>query len=279
MKFRVGDRVVYRAVDSGNTDLDGWAGTVIYVDGTQAPYTVRFDEYYHGGITDERCPPRGGVRRAAAGGDDWFCREENLSPLGVRRKVRRGGGRPKGTAARERSEGEDAEGEEAEGCADVEGHTKKQEEKDMARGIERHKWTAEEDAVIREMLEGGSSVVDICDRLGVDMVTMKNRLYALRKADPTFPRCMKRQGRSDVAAEGGSDVAACGNGDVAACGSGDVPTGTLGELEQALADTLADVTRERDEALAELDSAKKKLLDAEEDQDELRRELVFESVG
>ena len=280
MKFKIGDRVAYRAVDSGNTDLDGWVGTVVYVDSTSAPYTVRFDQFYRDGITDGRCPTRGGVRQPASGGHDWFCREENLTPLGVRRKVRRGGGRPKGTAARERNEdeggtepshplrgsspggralGEDEPlppGEVSQNVTKKAFMTKKQEEKDMARGIKGHEWTAAEDAVIREMPEGGSSVIDVCDRLGVDMVTMKNRLYALRKADPTFPRCM-RMGRpsasepqtSDVPdgvmlPQGGSDVP-CGR-DAAADG-GDVPTGTLGELEQVLADQLEAVTKERDE--------------------------------
>jgi hypothetical protein len=89
VKFKIGDRVAYRAVDSGNTDLDGWVGTVVYVDGTLAPYTVRFDQFYRDGITDGRCPARGGVRQPASGGHDWFCREENLSPLGVRKRVKR----------------------------------------------------------------------------------------------------------------------------------------------------------------------------------------------
>lgn len=251
MKFKIGDRVAYRAVDSGNTDLDGWVGTVVYVDGTSAPYTVRFDNFYRGGIIDGRCPVRGGVRPVANGGYDWFCREENLTPLGVRKRVRRTrGGRATSPSTETKQEREGPS------------HTK-QEEKDMARGIKGHEWTAAEDAVIREMLEGGSSVIDVCDRLGVDMVAMKNHLHALRKADPTFPRCMKRQGGSDVAADGGSevpcerDVAADGGSDVAAeGGSGDVPTGALGELEQALADALADVTAQRDELQRELKAAR-----------------------
>lgn len=250
MKFKIGDRVAYRAVDSGNTDLDGWVGTVVYVDSTSAPYTVRFDNFYRDGITDGRCPARGGVRQPASGGHDWFCREENLTPLGVRKRVKRTrGGRATSPSTEAKQEREEPS------------HIK-QEEKDMAKGIKGHEWTAAEDAVIREMLEGGSSVIDVCDRLGVDMVTMKNRLYALRKADPTFPRCMKTGRPSasepqtsdvpcerDVAADGGSDVAAEG-------GSGDVSTGKLGELEQVLAEALADVTAQRDELQRELKAAR-----------------------
>jgi transposase-like protein len=107
----------------------------------------------------------------------------------------------------------------------------------MARGIKGHEWTAAEDAVIREMLEGGSSVIDVCDRLGVDMVTMKNRLYALRKADPTFPRCMKT-GRPSASESQTSDVP-CERDVAAEGGSGDDSTGKLGELEQVLAEALA----------------------------------------
>jgi uncharacterized protein (DUF3084 family) len=160
----------------------------------------------------------------------------------------------------------------------------------MARGIKGHEWTAAEDAVIREMPEGGSSVIDVCDRLGVDMVTMKNRLYALRKADPTFPRCMKT-GRpsasepqtSDVPCE--RDVAAEGGGDVAACGGSDVPTGTLGELEQAMAEALGDVTGERDALRRELNTTKKALMEEVGEKEALRRELnttkkaLMEEIG
>lgn len=44
-KFAVGDRVVYRPKRTGNGWLDGWHGTVIYVD-TQARAT-RFSSTVH----------------------------------------------------------------------------------------------------------------------------------------------------------------------------------------------------------------------------------------
>lgn len=67
-KFRLGDRVVYRITDGGpgNTELNGWHGTVIYVDNTPAPYTVEFDE---------RAKSVGHHPKSFHG---WFCREGNL---------------------------------------------------------------------------------------------------------------------------------------------------------------------------------------------------------
>ena len=75
-QFKVGDRVMYKAVECGNGDLDGLTGTVIYVDGTRCPYTVEFDNWTdpHNGITDHRAK-----NRKQYGG--WFCRPENLIKL------------------------------------------------------------------------------------------------------------------------------------------------------------------------------------------------------
>lgn len=76
-KFRLGDRVVYRITDGGpgNTELEGWHGTVIYVDNTPAPYTVEFDERYPDGVTDERAKSVGHHPKSFHG---WFCREGKL---------------------------------------------------------------------------------------------------------------------------------------------------------------------------------------------------------
>ena len=72
--FSVEDRVVYHANVCGNTDIDCWEGTVIYVDGTVCPYTVRFEQSWVGGMTEERLSDtRESFMRC------WFCREENLS--------------------------------------------------------------------------------------------------------------------------------------------------------------------------------------------------------
>ena len=73
-RFSVGDRVVYHANVYGNTELDGCTGEIIFIDGTECPYTVRFDEPYLAGVTEERV---GNVRDNSM--RCWFCREENLS--------------------------------------------------------------------------------------------------------------------------------------------------------------------------------------------------------
>lgn len=77
-KFKVGDRVIYNAVESGNTALDGKVGMIIYVDNTRCPYTVEFDDFFdlYTGITDHRV-------KGADPYHGWFCREENLTLLEV----------------------------------------------------------------------------------------------------------------------------------------------------------------------------------------------------
>lgn len=74
--FAVGDRVIYHPNVYGNTELDGCAGTIIYVDGTACPYTVRFDEPYPAGVTEERV---GAARENSL--RCWFCRKENLEKI------------------------------------------------------------------------------------------------------------------------------------------------------------------------------------------------------
>ena len=205
-KFKVGDRVVYRAVESGNTDLDGRCGTVVLVDSTAAPYTVRFDEPYVDAVRDERF---GGSTTERW--HDWWCKEENLSPIGVRIPVKKN----------EKNVSEEGK------------------EHDMAKGQKKHEWTDAEDGLIREMLEQGESVVNICDRIGVDYVDMKNHLYTLRKADPTFPRCMKR-GRAGVINEE-FDRAFEENGQSKTDG---IAGGSLNDLEAAMAEQIKELTKE-----------------------------------
>lgn len=73
-KFAVGDRVVYHVTSTGNADLDGKEGTVIYVDSRD--YTVEFDCSVYDGVTDYRAREIGIEPRFESG---WFCREEHLS--------------------------------------------------------------------------------------------------------------------------------------------------------------------------------------------------------
>lgn len=74
-KFAVGDRVVYRPKRTGNGWLDGWHGTVIYVDTQGACYTVEFDRPFYEGVTDYRARDIGIETKVNRG---WFCLEENL---------------------------------------------------------------------------------------------------------------------------------------------------------------------------------------------------------
>lgn len=79
-KFKVGDRVVYNAVEFGNTDLDGKIGTIVYVDSTAAPYTVSFDDWRdeYNGVHDLRAE-KGGAKYPPF--TQWFCAEQNLTKI------------------------------------------------------------------------------------------------------------------------------------------------------------------------------------------------------
>lgn len=72
-KFSIGDLVKYRMSETGNPDLEGLVGTVIYVD--TRDYTVEFGHEIHDGITDYRAREIGIEPKFERG---WFCREEHL---------------------------------------------------------------------------------------------------------------------------------------------------------------------------------------------------------
>lgn len=74
-KYQIGDRVVYRPKRTGNGWLDGWHGTVIYVDTQGACYTVEFDRPFYEGVTDYRARDIGIEPKVIRG---WFCLQENL---------------------------------------------------------------------------------------------------------------------------------------------------------------------------------------------------------
>jgi hypothetical protein len=74
-KFAVGDRVIYRPKRTGNGWLAGEHGTVIYVDNTEAAYTVQFDVPVAEGNTDYRARANEIEPKPWHG---WFCKEENL---------------------------------------------------------------------------------------------------------------------------------------------------------------------------------------------------------
>ena len=73
--------MIYRKRLAGCADLDGRHGRVIYVDNTDAPYTVEFDEPIGIGITDDRAIENGILPQHGQG---WFCMEANLLPEGER---------------------------------------------------------------------------------------------------------------------------------------------------------------------------------------------------
>ncbi len=75
-RFCIGDRVRYHTDGTGNPDLDGWIGTVIYADSRD--YTVEFPFAIYDGITDYRAREIGIEPKREQG---WFCREEHLEEV------------------------------------------------------------------------------------------------------------------------------------------------------------------------------------------------------
>lgn len=72
-KFQIGELVRYKSNGTGNTELDGMVGRVIYIDSRD--YTVEFPREIYDGITDYRAREIGIEPRFERG---WFCREEHL---------------------------------------------------------------------------------------------------------------------------------------------------------------------------------------------------------
>jgi hypothetical protein len=72
-KYNIGDKVKYHTDGTGNPDIDGWVGTVIYVD--TRDYTVEFQREIYDGVTDYRARDIGIEPKFERG---WFCREEHL---------------------------------------------------------------------------------------------------------------------------------------------------------------------------------------------------------
>ena len=53
--------------------------------------------------------------------------------------------------------------------------------------MERYKWTADQDEVIRGMILEGKTVADICDRMGCTDTQLKNHVAVVRRRDQSFP--------------------------------------------------------------------------------------------
>ena len=90
--------------------------------------------------------------------------------------------------------------------------------------MEKYKWTPEADQVVRQMLDDGCSAVDVCDKLGITDQQLKNRVYALRKKDKTFPNVSFRIKEDPV-----PDPEACADRQELK------PKGELNPLEQEMA--------------------------------------------
>lgn len=75
-RFEVGDKVRYLCNGTGNPDLHGMVGTVIFVDSRD--YTVEFDQPFYDAITDYRAREIGIEPKFERG---WFCREEHLEEV------------------------------------------------------------------------------------------------------------------------------------------------------------------------------------------------------
>lgn len=108
-------------------------------------------------------------------------------------------------------------------------------EKEMA--TEKYRWTAEADDTVREMLEDGRTVADICDRLGITDKQLSNRVSVLRRQDATFPR-LNRGERAAV-----EDFENCGDTEGEAKPE---PKGELNPLEKEMARMI----EEREQLLA-----------------------------
>lgn len=75
-KYNIGDKVRYRTDGTGNPAINGWVGTVIYVD--TRDYTVEFPREIYDGATDYRARDIGIEPKFERG---WFCREEHLEEV------------------------------------------------------------------------------------------------------------------------------------------------------------------------------------------------------
>lgn len=75
-KYNIGDKVKYHTDGTGNPDINGWVGTVIYVD--TRDYTVEFPREIYNGVTDYRARDIGIEPKLERG---WFCREEHLEEV------------------------------------------------------------------------------------------------------------------------------------------------------------------------------------------------------
>jgi DNA-binding CsgD family transcriptional regulator/uncharacterized coiled-coil protein SlyX len=185
-RFAVGDRVVYHPNTYGNADIDGWVGTIIYIDHTDIPYTVRFDVAWCGGMSEERVAARDSTSMRC-----WYCREENLEAVGDGRDVKKKDARD-------------------EPCAEGDGMSK-------------FHWTPELEAELLRLKGEKKSNAEIAYALGISISQVKNRLIYIKQREQRQALTPPTNGVSE-----------------------DEATGELGELESVMAETIRELTAERD---------------------------------
>lgn len=155
-KFKIGDRVVYHPVHFGNSELDGRTGTIVMIDNTRCPYTVRLDEPYAFSVRDTRIKGNKNHDRL------WWCQEANLAPL------------------------EDSQ---------TSQETQEESEKEE---MAIHNWTNEEVDRLKELVRAGRSTSEMCAVFGVGARRLYDKIYALRKEDPTLPGGYRKKEKTEA---------------------------------------------------------------------------------
>lgn len=204
--FKVGDKVIYEVKQLGNAELNGQRGTVVMVDNTGCPYTVKFDKPYGFSVYDERVPKKYRDRL-------WWCKEENLS-----------------LADDENTESE-------------------------ILTMEVFKWDDQKVERLKELIRAGRSTSEMCAVFGIDAKRLGNKVYELRKQDPTLPGGYKNgAGKSKEKPQ-------------------------LGELEQQMSEVITELKTENDNLKGEIKALTDKIAELESSITVYEQEIVAAKEG
>lgn len=132
--------------------------------------------------------------------------------------------------------------------------------------MEKYKWTAEADEMVRQMLADGRTVADICDALGITDTQLKNHLHVLRRKDRGFRLANGGEDNEVEICEAVPDPAATAAENVTL-----VPKGELNPLEQEMARMIEEREKMLQVKEAELEKARR---EARWLQDELDKKNV-----
>lgn len=204
-KYKIGDRVVYHAVHFGNSELDGRTGTIVMIDDTGCPYTVRLDEPYAFSVRDTRI--KGYTKNH---GRLWWCQEANLSLL-----------------------------EESQTNQDIQDEMEKEE-------MEIHKWTDEEVEKLKEFVRAGRSRTEMAAYFGVSAESVDNKIYKLRKEDPTLPGGYRKKEHTEEKSSAAPEQ-----------------EGELNELEQAMSEIITEKENEIDKLNGDIKDLQDKLQESQ----------------